>query len=159
MRAWVLTLFMLCALPAHAADIRLQSAWMRPAWGGTDARAYVDIHSDEDLTLIGATTPFARSVQLVAVTNTDGSDAGRIVKRLPVAAGTPTRLAFKGNHLRLIGLKRDVPSGTTVPVTLQFTAKGGKRHTAKADLQVRGITAPEPPPAPATAANPRKAAK
>jgi copper(I)-binding protein len=92
------------------------------------------------------------------VTNTDGTDAGRIVRSLPVAAGTPTRLAFKGSHLRLIGLRRDVPSGTTVPVTLQFTAKGGKRYTAKADVQVRGISAqqPEPPPAPASAPTTRK---
>ena len=36
---------LLCA-SAHAADIKLSSAWMRPAPAGSNARAYVDIASD-----------------------------------------------------------------------------------------------------------------
>jgi copper(I)-binding protein len=147
------------AVPAGAVDIKLSSAWMRPAPSGSDARAYVDIASDTPLTLVGATTPVARQVQIVVVKSTDGTDPGRIVKSLPVTADKPTRLAYKGNHLRLVGLKQDVPNGTSIPVTLQFTGAGGKRYTAKADVSARGLLMHGddlPPPAGAAAPKAKK---
>jgi copper(I)-binding protein len=136
------------ALPAYAADIQLKSAWMRPAAAGDDARAYVDIVSDAPLKLVAATTPVARRVQLVQVTNTDGTDPGKVVKSFSVEAGTPTRLAYKGSHLRLVGLRQNVVPGAPVPVTLQFADAKGKRYTASTDLTVRGLVV-EPPPPPA----------
>jgi len=136
------------ALPAHAVDIELKSAWMRPAAAGSDARAYVDITSDTPLRLVGAATPAARSVQLVRVTNLDGSDPGRIVKSLPVEPGAPTRLAYKGSHLRLVALKQNAVPGQPVPLTLQFVDAKGKRHAATTDLTVRGLFMEPAPPAP-----------
>ena len=128
------------ALPACAVGIELKSAWMRPAVAGQDARAYVDIVSDAPLKLVGATTPAARRVQLVAVTITDGSDAGKVVKSFAVVPGTPTRLAYKGSHLRLVGVRQDIaPGGPPVPIVLQFTDAKGKRYTATTELTVRGL--------------------
>jgi copper(I)-binding protein len=140
--AWAL------ALPAYAVDIELKSAWMRPGAKGDDARAYVDIVSDAPLRLVGATTPAAKRVQLVRVENTDGTDPGKVVKSFPVTPGTPMRLAYKGSHLRLVGLREDAVPGRPVPVTLQFTDAKGKRYSAKTDLTVRGLFV-EPPPPPA----------
>jgi copper(I)-binding protein len=127
------------ALPAWAVDIELTSAWMRPADPGSDARAYVDILSDTPLRLTGATTPLARRVDLVVVQRTDGTDPGRTVKSLDVTAGRPLRLAYKGSHLRLVGVKKPLVNGTPVPVTLQFRDKAGKRYSAVADIQVHGL--------------------
>ena len=129
------------ASPA-AAEIRLATAWMRPAAAGTDARAYVDIASDEPVTLIGASSPMARSVEIRVVQDTDGVDPGKPVKSLPVVPGTPTRLAYKGNHLLLRGLKSAVANATPVPVVLTFRDAKGRRVTAQAKIQVRGIVAP-----------------
>jgi copper(I)-binding protein len=141
------TLLLVFALPAWAVDIQLKSAWMRPAAAGDDARAYVDIVSDAPLRLVGATTPAARRVQLVLVTNTDGTDPGKVVKSMPIAAGTPTRLAYKGSHLRLVGVRHDiVPGGPPVAVSLRFTDDKGKRHDAKMDVVVRGLVVPHSPP-------------
>ena len=134
---------LLCA-SAHAADIKLSSAWMRPAPAGSNARAYVDIASDTPLTLVGATTPIARKVEIVQVLKFDGTDPGKVVGKLAVEPGTPTRLAYKGSHLRLVGVRRDVTLGAPVPVTLQFRDRAGKRVTAPADLQVRGVAAAMP---------------
>ena len=124
------------------ADIRLITPWMRPAAAGSDARAYVDIASDEPVTLVGATSPLARSVEIRIVTDTDGVDPGKAVKSLAVVPGTPTRLAFKGNHLLLRKLKHPVANATPVPVVLTFRDAKGKRVTAETSLQVRGIVAP-----------------
>jgi len=138
--------------PAHAAEIKLSSAWMRPAAAGTDARAYVDIASDTPLSLVGATTPIARKVEIVYLTRYDGTDPGKVVRKLAVEPGTPTRLAYKGSYLHLIGVRRDVALGPPVPVTLQFRDRAGKRVTAQAEVQVRGVAVPMPDlpdPAPA----------
>lgn len=145
MRRWLLLLALAIALPAHAVDIELSSAWMRPAEAGSDARAYVDILSDAPLRLTGATTPVARKVELVVVQRTDGSDPGKVVKTIDVAAGTPLRLAYKGSHLRLVGVRKPLVNGTPVPVTLQFRDKAGKRHSAVADVQVHGLVAARTP--------------
>jgi copper(I)-binding protein len=140
------------ALPAQAVDIALGSAWMRPAAAGSDARAYVDIRSDAPLTLVGATSPVARRVELVVVKATDGTDPGKVARRIPVPADAPTRLAYKGSHLRLVGVRQDIVNGKSVPITLQFTGAGGKRYSATADVQVRGIVVPHADaPAPAGA--------
>jgi copper(I)-binding protein len=130
---------------AHAADIRLHTAWMRPAAEGEDASAYVDIESDTPLTLTGASTTLARKVEIVVVRKTDGLDPGKVVRTLPVAAGT-TRLAYKGNHLRLVGMRDTMANGRLVPVTLHFRDRAGKRYDATADVQVRGLLAPHAPP-------------
>jgi copper(I)-binding protein len=134
----------LCALAAGAAatDIKLTSMWMRPAEKGTDAKAYVDIASDTPLTLVGATTPVARNVQLVLLKKYDGTDPGKVVTRIPVEPATPTRLAYKGSHLLLVGVREDLVPNAAVPVTLLFRDKAGKRVTAQADIRVHGLALP-----------------
>jgi copper(I)-binding protein len=134
------------AAPALAVQVSFKSAWMRPAEGGTTAKAYVDIFSDTPLTLIGASTPVAKKVQIVTVVRTDGNDPGKVVKSLPVAADKPTRLAYLGNHLRLVDLKQDVVNGSQVPVTLTFRDKAGRRHVATAEIGVRGLVMLHRPP-------------
>ena len=94
------------------------------------------------MTLVGASSPLARSVQIRVVQDTDGVDPGKPVKSLPVVPGTPTRLAYKGNHLLLRGVRNAVANATTVPVVLTFRDAKGRRLTAQASIQVRGIVAP-----------------
>jgi copper(I)-binding protein len=139
----VALLALLCGT-AHAADIKLTSAWMRPAPAGSDARVYVDIASDTPLTLVGASTPVARKVEIVQVTRFDGTDPGKVVAKMAVEPGTPTRLAYKGSYLHLVKVRRDLVLGPPVPVTLEFRDRAGKRVTAQADVQVRGVALPMP---------------
>jgi copper(I)-binding protein len=136
--------FALCLLApvtAGAVEIEPGTAWMRPAAAGSEANAYVDIVSDTPLTLVGAATPLAARVDVMVVQQTDGLDPGKRVESLPVAQGM-TRLAYKGNHLRLVGVREPVANGRTVPVTLRFRDGAGKRHEAVAQVQVRGLLLP-----------------
>lgn len=126
---------------AHAVDIRLQTAWMRPAAAGSNGRVYLDIESDAVLRLVGATSPVARKVEIIQVQKTDGLDPGKAVRALPVVAGE-TRLAYKGDHLRLVGVRETLGNGTLVPVTLRFRDGAGKRYEASAQVQVRGLVVP-----------------
>ncbi|MEO8754808.1 MAG: copper chaperone PCu(A)C [Casimicrobiaceae bacterium] len=143
-------LALLCALAgaAHAAEITLKNAWMRPAPAGAEsARAYVDITSDAPLVLTGASTPVAGKVQIVLVQTIGDPSTEAVVPTLAVPAGATTRLAYRGNHLRLSGITRDVANGDPVPLTLTFTDGAGKPVRATTNILVRGLLLPQQMPA------------
>jgi copper(I)-binding protein len=126
-----------CVATAEAVTVELKNSWMRPAAAGSIARVYVDIVSDTELVLVGATS--ARKAEVVKVQNLDGSDEGMVVKSMPVSAKEPTRLAYRGSYVRLVDAKKDLPNGSLVTVKLEFRDKSGKRYTAETPVQVRGI--------------------
>lgn len=131
----------------HAAEVRLSSAWMRPAPAGAEAaRAYVDIRSDATVDLVGATTPVARGVAIVHVGRIGDPATEEVVKSFAVLGGTTTRLAYLGDHLRLTGMTRDVGNGDPVPLTLIFKDAGGKRIEATTQIVVRGLLLPQQAP-------------
>jgi len=143
---------LLTASPASlAVDIKLNSMWMRPAAAGSTTKAYVDILSDTKLTLVGAKTPLAKKVEIVVVEKFDGVDPGKVVKTLPIGTDKPTRLAYLGNHLRLVDVKEDLATGTAVPVDLDFKDAKGKHYHATATIVVHGLRfgpAPQAKPEP-----------
>jgi copper(I)-binding protein len=133
---------------AQTAAVDLNSVWMRPALAGqARARAYVDIRSDTALTLTSAETPVARAIEFVTVSGSNGAEE-TVVPTVPVAPGTPTRLAFRGNHLRLLEINRDLLNGEQFPVTLRFTDTQGGAVNATAMVVVRGFTVPPEESAP-----------
>ena len=72
---------------ASAGDVTLKTAWLRPAAAGMpEALAYVDIVSETELELVGASTPFAKKVELVLVTMKDDvaatSIAASVMKKI-----------------------------------------------------------------------------
>lgn len=147
------------ALAAQADDVTLTNAWMRPARAGAEsARVYVDIESSKALELVAATTPVARGARIVVVKQIDDPESEVIVKSLPVQAGTTTRLAYRGNHLRLTGLLRDIGNGDPVPLTLTFRDARGKPTRATTNVLVRGLLAPQHLPDPSRDAAGRPAA-
>jgi copper(I)-binding protein len=52
-----------------------------------------------------------------------------------------------GYHVMLMELKQPLKEGETVPVTLTFEDKAGKRQTVEVKAPVRALTAPAPEPA------------
>jgi copper(I)-binding protein len=133
---------------AQTAAIDFNSTWMRPALAGqARARAYVDIKSDTALTLTGATTPVARAIEFVTVSGTNGADES-VVDSVQVAPSAPTRLAFRGNHLRLLDINRDLLNGEQFPVTLRFADAQGRAIDATATVVVRGFMVPPEESAP-----------
>jgi len=148
---WLVAAMLAVAWPASAqmASIKLTSAWMRPAHAGqAAAQAYVDIASDVPLTLTLATTPDARAVELVRMAPGGSAADEVVVATMPVASGTPTRLAYRGSHLRLVGVKRDLGNGDRVSVTLHFADTDGRVTRATVEVGVRGFTVPAAAPDP-----------
>ncbi len=144
-----------CALDAWSADavapgVTLKIAWMRPAAAGmSDAQAYVDIVNDSgsDLELVGASSSIAKKIELVQVTLKSDTLEQKVVATMPVPGGKTTRLAYRGNHLRLLEITRDAGNGSVVPLTLAFKSAEGKDVTASINVQVRGLLSPQQMPA------------
>lgn len=128
----------------HAAEVTLKNAWMRPApAGAASARAYVDIVSDTALALAGASTPIASKVQIVLVKRLGDPESEEVVPSLAVLAGATTRLAYLGDHLRLVGVTRDIANGDSVPLTLTFKDTAGRPVKATTNVVVRGLLLPQ----------------
>jgi copper(I)-binding protein len=136
----------LAAAPALAADIALSNAWIRPARAGAAAAgAYVDVRTDVPLKLVGATTPAAKAVAFVLVTNnSDGSTTERTVSDVDLPAGVQTRFAYNGNRIELLGVAEDLRPGLTIPLTLEFVETTGakRRHAIEIGVLVRGVMLP-----------------
>jgi copper(I)-binding protein len=128
---------------AAAAQVSLSSVWMRPAVAGAQsARVYVDIKSDANVDLVGASTPAAKKVEIVTVKTIGDPASESVVKKYAVPGGTTTRLAYLGDHLRLVGVKRTVNNGDQVPITLRFVDAKGKRFDVESYVTVRGLVFP-----------------
>jgi copper(I)-binding protein len=151
--ALILAVSLVVSLVASAADapaggVTLKTGWLRPvAAGMAEAKVYVDITSETDLVLVGATTPVARKVELVDVTTKGEKTEAKVVASMPVPAGRTTRLAYLGSHLRLVDVNKDLANGNAVPVTLAFKSPDGKQVTAQFDARVRGLLLPQQMPA------------
>ncbi len=140
---------MSAATGALAVEVTLKTAWLRPAAAGmAEALAYVDITSDSDLELTGASTPVANKVELIQVTiKNDVPGPPQVVTSMRVPAGKTTRLAYRGSHLKLVEITKSFGNGTAVPLTLTFKSPDGKEITAAVDAQVRGLLLPQQMPA------------
>jgi periplasmic copper chaperone A len=135
-----------------AEDVTLKTAWLRPvAAGAAEAKAYVDIVNggSGNLELVGASTTFAKKVELVQVNIPGDASEGKVVKSMAVPGGKTTRLAYRGSHLRLTDITQDIGNGTVVPLTLAFKTVDGKEVVAKINAQGRGLLLPQQMPAPA----------
>lgn len=128
---------------ASAAQVSLSSVWMRPAIAGAEsARVYVDIKSDANVDLVGASSPVARKVEIVKVKTIGDPSTESVVKKFEVPGGTTTRLAYLGDHLRLVGVKRSLNNGDPVPIRLRFVDARGKRFEVESYVTVRGLAFP-----------------
>jgi hypothetical protein len=66
----------------------------------------------------------------------------RAIERLAVPAGKAIELKPGGYHVMLMALKSPLKEGETVPVTLTFEDKAGKKQTVEVKAPVRALTAP-----------------
>lgn len=79
----------------------------------------------QDDTLLSATSPAAREVQIHTVSMDGGVMRMRQLKAgLPIPAGTTVALKPGSYHLMLIGLKAPLKRGTMVPAELRFQHAG-----------------------------------
>jgi periplasmic copper chaperone A len=111
-------------------DIEISGGWTRATAPGQDA-AGVDmtITSKQAATLVGVSSPVAKTAALHAMVTEGGMMRMREVQAIELPAGKRVNLKENGYHLMLEGLKAPLKEGEIVPLTLSI--KVGKQGVMK----------------------------
>ncbi len=141
------------AAPSPADAVHVKDAWVRPAVAGQSGTGgYLTVEAKEAVTLTGLKSPVAAEAELHEMRMEGDVMQMRAVSSLPIAAGGVLKLAPRGQHLMLMGLKRALAVGDQVPLTLLFKNAKGKRFEVKLQAPVQ-VKAPESPVPSAPAAS------
>jgi copper(I)-binding protein len=111
----------------EVAGIVVGDGWTRPTAAGMSVGvAYFTISNgtDEDDSLIEATTPAATRVEIHESKLEDGMAHMRPLAEIRVPAHGRVAVAPAGIHLMLVDLAQPLVAGTRVPLTLRFRKAG-----------------------------------
>jgi copper(I)-binding protein len=129
----------LASISVHA-QVVVKDAWARATVPAAKASgAFMQIESKTDARLVGVSSPVA-TAELHQMSMQDNRMAMAHVDAIDLPAGKTVSLAPGGYHVMLMGLKRQLKEGETVPVTLVVEQKGGKRDSVEVQVAVRPLT-------------------
>jgi periplasmic copper chaperone A len=136
MKLKVLTATLLLACSAlYAQTVEVKDAWVRatvPGQMGTGA--FMKITAREGTRLVGVSTPVAGVAELHEMKMEGDIMRMRALPMLDLPAGKTVELKAGGNHVMMMDLKKPLPKGSSVPLTLRF--KDAKGTESKIDLVV-----------------------
>ena len=140
----VAVLLALVAAPALA-QVTVTDAWVRGTVSGQKATgAFMQLKSAADTALVGASSPVAKIVEIHEMKMDGGTMKMRAIDKLALPAGEPVSLKPGGYHVMLMDLAQPLEEGDTVPVTLTFEDKGGRKTRVEIKASVRALTAGTP---------------
>ncbi len=133
------------ATPAPGFSVTVRDAWVRaPVAGQTDAGVFLRIVSRDDAALVGAASPVAAMARIHSMRMVNAEMTMHTIRRLPLPAGVEVSLEHR-YHLMLMGLKKPLHVGDTVPLTLLVVDASGRQHHIAVAATVRPLNATEPP--------------
>jgi len=134
-------LLALISAPALA-QVTVTDAWVRGTVPGQKATgAFMSITSATDATLVSASSPAAKVVEIHEMVMDGGVMKMRAVDKLALPAGKPVQLKPGSYHVMLMGITEPLVEGQTVPVTLTLVGKDGKQTTQEVKAPVKALTA------------------
>jgi copper(I)-binding protein len=134
----------LVAQAQPAAPVAIDGAWARAALQGQPtSAAYMTLTAREPLTLVGATSPAAGSVELHEMKMEGEVMKMRAIDALDLPAGKSVELKPGGYHFMLMDLKAQFKPGLVVPLTLRLRDAKGAERTLVVALPV-SAAAPAP---------------
>lgn len=138
-------------LGAHAhAQVSVKDAWVRATVPQQKATgAFMRIDAAKDTKLVAASSPVTPVVEVHEMAMQDNVMRMRQLSALDVPAGKTVELKPGGYHVMLLDLKQQVKEGDTVPLTLVFEGKDGKRESVEVKAPVRPLNASAQPSQPA----------
>lgn len=135
----VIALFtLLLGLPALADTVKVDNAWVRAtAPGQKVAGAFMDLTADTDMTLLSASSPAAKVVELHTMAMDNGVMIMRPLKEIGLPKGKTVNLKPGGMHVMLIDLNGQIKDGDKTPVTLTVRGADGKEQKLAVELEAR----------------------
>lgn len=121
-------------------QVTVSNAWVRatvPAQKATGA--FMQLQSVADARFVSASSPLTPTVEVHEMAMQGDVMRMRQVQAVDLPAGKVVELKPGGHHIMLMNLKAQVKEGDTVPLTLVFEGKDGKRQTVEVKAPVHGL--------------------
>jgi len=122
------------------AQVTVKDPWVRatvPAQTATGA--FMQLNAVTGARLVEARSPVARTVELHEMAMVNNVMKMRAIPGIELPAGKTVDLGPGGYHVMLIGLKKQIKEGDTVPITLVVAGKDGRRETIEVAAPVRPL--------------------
>ena len=128
------------------AEVTVAAPWVRGVVKGQTATgAFMTLKSTDATSLVGASSPVAKTVQIHEMKMQGDIMRMRPVEAIDIAANKVLELKPGGYHVMLMGLTKPLADGDKVPITLTFRSKGGAKSTVDVQAEVRPLTQPSAP--------------
>ena len=119
-------------------SVKVTGAWVRATVPGQPvAGAYMEITSAKTTTLVKVETPIANMAEIHSMKMENGVMRMQAMASLPLPANKTVRLSPGGDHLMLMGLKRQVKPGEKAPIRLTMKDDAGREETILVDFIVK----------------------
>jgi copper(I)-binding protein len=143
----IATAFAALACSAQA-QVTVKGAWVRATVPQQQATgAFMQLSAATDTRLVSASSPLTPVVEVHEMSMQDNVMRMRQVPALALPAGKAVDLQPGGYHVMLMNLTQQVKEGDTVPITLVFEGKDGKRESVEIKAPVRALNATASPAA------------
>ncbi len=127
----------LAAPAAWAANIGVTDVWARATMPGQKVSgAYMQIRSDVDARLVGASSPAVPRVEMHEMKMDGDVMRMREVKAIDLPKGRTVSLEPGGLHIMLMNLQKPIAAGDLIPLTL-VVESGGKQQTVEVKAEAR----------------------
>jgi copper(I)-binding protein len=140
MKNWIASLAFAAVAVAQAqtaAPLAVEGAWARAALQGQPTSAgYMTLTAKEPLTLLGASSPAAGSVELHEMKLDGDVMRMRAIDQLALPVGKAVELRPGGLHFMLMDLKAQFKPGLAVPLALRLKDARGVERTLQVSLPV-----------------------
>ena len=131
----------LLPLPAGA-QVAVADAWIRGTVPGQKATgAFMQLTSLTDMALVGVASPAAKVVEIHQMKQEGGMMKMNAVDRVALPANKTVELKPGGYHIMMMDLTQPLRDGESIPLTLTFEDKAGKKQTVEVKAAVRALTA------------------
>lgn len=137
-RFFLILIFTIGSASALAKDtVSIENAWVRATAPGQDVGAgFMTFTSQQDVTLISATSDITKSVEIHSMSMQNGVMKMRMLDNLEIKANQPYKLEPGGFHLMLFDLKKPLKAGEYVNFELTFKS-GTSEFKQKIKTQVK----------------------
>ncbi len=127
---------------AAGADVTVTEAWVRATVPKQTATgAFMTIRSTADVSLVGASSPAAKIVEVHEMRMKGEVMSMQAVDVLALPAGKAVELKPGGYHVMLMELVKPLSAGDKVPITLTVRGPGSKEAKVQVTAEVRAAGA------------------
>ena len=128
---------------AHAqaqANVSVKDAWVRATVAQQKATgAFMQLQAAKDSKFVSASSPLTPTVEVHEMAMQVDVMRMRQVQSVDLPAGKTVELKPGGYHIMMMNLKAQVKEGDTVPFTLVFEGKDGKREQVEIQAPVKAL--------------------